>query len=166
MSLIELYKNRSGWLRQGWKGKRQNFTSFYSKITLVTTIVSTKVKNDESINNETEKDENDQKNEKVVKIRYSKQVQPNLDYLKGLNATQNNVGIWNCCICQDSPESLGKVSFEHKFQLVTHWFENHSDNSITYEVCQWCLEVFSSPGYLKEVRKTIFKAQSAQPWTS
>ena len=55
-------------------------------------------------------------------------------------------GKWSCSICQKSPESLGKVTFEHKFQLVTHWHEKHSHKEAVYEVCQWCMELFFSPG--------------------
>ena len=42
---------------------------------------------------------------------------------------------WSCSHC-DSPEK-----FEHKFQMVTHWQENHSQG-VTYDVCQWCNELF------------------------
>ena len=45
---------------------------------------------------------------------------------------------WACKICE--PE----VKFEHKFQMITHWHENHSSGGL-YEPCQWCCEVFQSP---------------------
>ena len=45
---------------------------------------------------------------------------------------------WACQICE--PE----VKFEHKFQMITHWHENHSSGGL-YEPCQWCCEVFQSP---------------------
>ena len=35
-------------------------------------------------------------------------------------------------------------TFEHKFQLVTHWYEAHSVKDVTYETCQWCAELFVS----------------------
>ena len=52
---------------------------------------------------------------------------------------------WICYMC----ENWGK--FEHKFQLVTHWHENHSIKDFTYEACQWCSELFASPECSAEV---------------
>ena len=45
---------------------------------------------------------------------------------------------WTCQMCCNGE------TFEHKFQLVSHWLKNHSINDVIYEVCQWCSEVFLS----------------------
>ena len=115
------------------------------------------MKLDDSHNNVIKKDEPDQDIKRPIKSRNSKQVQPNEESFKILesdiiSASQNNSGIWHCSLCQESSESLDKISFEHKFQLVSHWYETHSDNNVTYEVCQWCMELFTSPGNLTKVR--------------
>ena len=48
---------------------------------------------------------------------------------------------WTCHLCPSE-----NLKFDHKFQLVTHWHENHTDKEMyTYEMCQWCMEVFDSP---------------------
>jgi hypothetical protein len=46
---------------------------------------------------------------------------------------------WACHICEN------KEKFDHKFQLVSHWFKHHSNRDVTYEVCQYCSELFTSP---------------------
>ena len=46
---------------------------------------------------------------------------------------------WACQACE------GGEKFDHKFQLVSHWHKHHSNPDVTYEVCQWCSELFSSP---------------------
>ena len=46
---------------------------------------------------------------------------------------------WMCQVCEYGEK------FDHKFQLVSHWFKNHSNSEVTYEVCQWCSELFTSP---------------------
>ena len=50
-----------------------------------------------------------------------------------------------CPLCSNSEK------FEHKFQLVSHWFENHSNKSATYEICQWCMEIFTSTKHIEQV---------------
>ena len=45
---------------------------------------------------------------------------------------------WTCHLCDNSE------LFEHKFQLVSHWYKTHSNPDLTYEVCQWCSELFTS----------------------
>ena len=45
---------------------------------------------------------------------------------------------WICQAC-DVEEK-----FDHKFQLVSHWYKYHSNPNVTYEVCQWCSELFTS----------------------
>ena len=61
---------------------------------------------------------------------------------------------WACQACE------GREKFDHKFQLVSHWHKHHSNPDVTYEVCQWCSELFSSPecstlvrAYYKKDRK-------------
>ena len=46
---------------------------------------------------------------------------------------------WKCYLCSE------ETKFEHKFQLVSHWHEKHSQAKHTYEMCQWCMEVFDCP---------------------
>ena len=46
---------------------------------------------------------------------------------------------WSCHICEN------KEKFDHKFQLVSHWYKHHSNRDVTYEVCQYCSELFTSP---------------------
>ena len=48
---------------------------------------------------------------------------------------------WSCQVC----ESGEKYYF--KFQLASHWIENHSNPEVTYEVCQWCSEIFVNTVY-------------------
>ena len=48
-------------------------------------------------------------------------------------------GNWTCYTCHSNP------NFQHKFQLVTHWYEQHKKENHPYEICQWCIEVFDSP---------------------
>ena len=50
-----------------------------------------------------------------------------------------------CQVC-DTEEK-----FDFKFQLATHWIENHSNPEVTYEVCQWCSELFVSTVYAGKV---------------
>ena len=54
-------------------------------------------------------------------------------------------GYWICPLCQNQDR------FEHKCQLVSHWFENHSNAELTYEACQWCMELFTSPKHSEQV---------------
>ena len=85
---------------------------------------------------------------KSVKSKNSKQIQANQESLKSLESdliSAQTSGNFNCSLCET------KISFEHKFQLVTHWYENHSDVNVTYEVCQWCMELFISSGNLTKV---------------
>ena len=85
---------------------------------------------------------------KSVKSKNSKQIQANQESLKSLETdliSAQTSGNFNCSLCET------KISFEHKFQLVTHWYENHSDVNVTYEVCQWCMELFISSGNLTKV---------------
>ena len=42
---------------------------------------------------------------------------------------------WPCGQCNT------EEVFEHKFQMITHWHENHSNHE-TFEVCQCCCELF------------------------
>ena len=53
---------------------------------------------------------------------------------------------WTCEVCQNGEK------FDHKFQLVSHWHKQHSNPDITYEVCQWCSELFTSPESSAAVR--------------
>jgi hypothetical protein len=53
---------------------------------------------------------------------------------------------WTCELCQNGEK------FDHKFQLVSHWHKKHSNPDITYEVCQWCSELFTSPESSAAVR--------------
>ena len=55
---------------------------------------------------------------------------------------------WACKVCE--PEE----NFEHKFQMVTHLHEKHSEG-LMYEPCQWCCELFKSPD--QEKVSPIFK---------
>ena len=61
---------------------------------------------------------------------------------------------WSCQVCESGEK------YDFKFQLASHWIENHSNPEVTYEVCQWCSELFSSPecstlvrAYYKKDRK-------------
>ena len=56
-----------------------------------------------------------------------------------------SVNGWSCVLCQN------REKFQHKFQLVSHWYENHSNVNVTYEACQWCMELFSSPKRREQV---------------
>ena len=53
---------------------------------------------------------------------------------------------WICEICENGEK------FEHKFQLVEHWHQNHSIADTIYESCQWCFEVFVSTESSAKVR--------------
>ena len=66
-----------------------------------------------------------------------------------LNAFQET-GIWNCSLCENKEKT-----FSHKFQLVTHWYETHSHKDAVFEVCQWCMELFFSPGSSAKVNNGI-----------
>ena len=66
-----------------------------------------------------------------------------------LNAFQET-GIWNCSLCENKEKT-----FSHKFQLVTHWHETHSSKDAVFEVCQWCMELFFSPGSSAKVNNGI-----------
>ena len=55
---------------------------------------------------------------------------------------------WICRMCENVEK------FEHKFQLLTHWHENHSNPEVTYEACQWCSELFISPDISAKVKLT------------
>ena len=90
---------------------------------------------------------------KSVKSKNSKQIQASQESLKSLESdllSAQTSGNFNCSLCET------KISFEHKFQLVTHWYENHSDINVTYEVCQWCMELFISSGNLTKVNMKCF----------
>ena len=90
---------------------------------------------------------------KSVKSKNSKQIQASQESLKSLESdliSAQTSGNFNCSLCET------KISFEHKFQLVTHWYENHSDVNVTYEVCQWCMELFISSGNLTKVTYNHF----------
>ena len=50
-------------------------------------------------------------------------------------------------ICKKCPS---EEKFEQKFQFVSHWHKNHS-RGITYEVCQWCCELFDYPSISQNV---------------
>jgi hypothetical protein len=92
---------------------------------------------------------------KSVKSKNSKQIQASQEYLKSLESdvlSAQTSGNFNCSLCET------KKSFEHKFQLVTHWHENHSDVNVTYEVCQWCMKLFTSSGNLTKVNQS-YKSQ-------
>ena len=56
-------------------------------------------------------------------------------------------GFWSCPLCHENP-----LKFGHKCQLLSHWFENHSNKEITYESCQWCMELFTSPKHSEQVK--------------
>ena len=60
---------------------------------------------------------------------------------------------WACKVCK--PEE----NFEHKFQMVTHLHEKHSEG-IMCEPCQWCCELFKSPD--QETVSPIFKVTVKQ----
>ena len=64
---------------------------------------------------------------------------------RDLKSYQKN-GNWSCSLCQN------EVKFDHKFQLVTHWHETHAHKDAIFEVCQWCMELFFSPGSSAKVR--------------
>ena len=64
---------------------------------------------------------------------------------RDLKSYQKN-GNWSCSLCQN------EVNFDHKFQLVTHWHETHAHKDAIFEVCQWCMELFFSPGSSAKVR--------------
>ena len=57
---------------------------------------------------------------------------------------------WSCQMCETGE------TFEHKFQLVTHWYEAHSVKDVTYETCQWCAELFVSTDSSAKVILSIF----------
>ena len=59
-------------------------------------------------------------------------------------------GYWVCPLCQNQDK------FEHKCQLVSHWFENHSNAELIYEACQWCMELFTSPKHSEQVKSYLF----------
>ena len=91
---------------------------------------------------------------KSVKSKNSKQIQASQESLKNLETdliSAQTSGNFNCSLCET------KIGFEHKFQLVTHWYENHSDVNVTYEVCQWCMELFISSGNLTKVTYNNFQ---------
>ena len=48
---------------------------------------------------------------------------------------------WTCQICESGEK------YDFKFQLASHWIENHSNPEVTYEVCQWCSEIFVNTVY-------------------
>ena len=50
-------------------------------------------------------------------------------------------------ICNRCPS---EEKFEHKFQFVSHWHKHHS-RGLTYEVCQWCCELFDCPSTSQNV---------------
>ena len=56
---------------------------------------------------------------------------------------QNNY--WTCPLCPKQDK------FVHKCQLISHWFESHSNAEKTYEACQWCMELFTSPKHSEQV---------------
>ena len=48
---------------------------------------------------------------------------------------------WTCQVCESGEK------YDFKFQLASHWIENHSNPEVTYEVCQWCSEIFVNTVY-------------------
>ena len=50
-------------------------------------------------------------------------------------------------ICKKCPS---EEKFEQKFQFVSHWHKKHS-RGVTYEVCQWCCELFDYPSISQNV---------------
>ena len=60
-------------------------------------------------------------------------------------------GGWSCGQCTYSTD---RNKFEHKFQMVTHWLENHSNN-LTYEVCQYCCELFENPSQISHHHNSV-----------
>ena len=48
---------------------------------------------------------------------------------------------WSCQVCESGEK------YDFKFQLASHWIENHSNPEVTYEVCQWCSEIFVNTVY-------------------
>ena len=43
---------------------------------------------------------------------------------------------YTCYICTDG------TNFKHKFELMTHWHDEHAAREYHYEACQWCIEFF------------------------
>ena len=58
------------------------------------------------------------------------------ELLKRDNLFQKSGWICNRCPSEEK--------FKHKFQFVSHWHKHHS-RGLTYEVCQWCCELFDHP---------------------
>lgn len=56
---------------------------------------------------------------------------------------------WKC--------GLDEVTFDHKFQLVNHWYLEHAKPGQIYEACQWCLELFDTYGKSLKVSKKVIK---------
>ena len=113
----------------------------------------------ENVDDEDYEPEYDVKNTVTKKLRKLKKIEENSSNDVGseafktletdLNAFQET-GIWNCSLCQDKEKT-----FSHKFQLVTHWHEIHSHKDAVFEVCQWCMELFFSPGISAKVNKNL-----------
>lgn len=64
------------------------------------------------------------------------------ELLKRDNLFQKIGWICNRCPSEDK--------FEHKFQFISHWHKHHS-RGLTYEVCQWCCELFDNPSASQNV---------------
>ena len=64
------------------------------------------------------------------------------ELLKRDNLFQKSGWICNRCPSEEK--------FEHKFQFVSHWHKHHS-RGLTYEVCQWCCELFDRPSTSQNV---------------
>ena len=113
----------------------------------------------ENLDDEDYEPEYDVKSTVTKKLRKLKKVEENTSNDVGseafktletdLNAFQET-GIWNCSLCQNKEKT-----FSHKFQLVTHWHETHSSKDAVFEVCQWCMELFFSPGSSAKVNNGI-----------
>ena len=75
-----------------------------------------------------------------LEVKLQEMCQSNLDILSDCNELIPQRNFWKCEVCQNG------VKFDHKFQLVSHWYENHSNReNITYEACQLCMDLFTSP---------------------
>jgi hypothetical protein len=74
-----------------------------------------------------------------LEVKLQEMCQSNLDILSDCNELIPQRNYWKCEVCQNG------VKFDHKFQLVSHWYENHSNKNVTYEACQLCMDLFTSP---------------------
>ena len=75
-----------------------------------------------------------------LEVKLQEMCQSNLDILSDCNELIPQRNFWKCEVCQNG------VKFDHKFQLVSHWYEHHSNReNIIYEACQLCMDLFTSP---------------------